>query len=285
MKKPTGMLRVKDKGFFTTIQDTGRFGYRDKGVPVSGAMDKYAAYVANSLLENEESAAVMEIVMKGPVLEFEAPTYIALSGAEMSAKLNDDSIQNYKVLKVNKGDQLSFGKLLSGFRTYLAVKEGFQTEIVLGSRSFYKPITIMNRIKEHMGISYLSCTEYEPKITDIKPESYHSEKILTVTRGPEYDSLTDAQLETLFFKNFTVAKENNRMAYQLEEPLREHHMSMLTSATLPGTVQLTPGGKLIVLMRDGQTTGGYPRILQLSSRAITILSQKKFGDKISFVLE
>jgi allophanate hydrolase subunit 2 len=74
------------------------------------------------------------------------------------------------------------------------------------------------------------------------------------------------------------------MAYQLTELIEGHDISILTSATLPGTVQLTPSGKLIILMKDGQTTGGYPRILQLSEKSINILSQKKAGDSVSFVL-
>ncbi|MGB3151327.1 MAG: allophanate hydrolase subunit 2 family protein, partial [Maribacter sp.] len=100
----------------------------------------------------------------------------------------------------------------------------------------------------------------------------------------EYDLLNDKQLEAVFSKDFTVAKENNRMAYQLEEHIPGHAISMLTSATLPGTVQLTPSGKLIVLMKDGQTTGGYPRILQLSDMAISVLAQKREGNKVSFKL-
>jgi allophanate hydrolase subunit 2 len=75
------------------------------------------------------------------------------------------------------------------------------------------------------------------------------------------------------------------MAYQLEETINGHSYEMLTSATLPGTIQITPSGKLIVLMKDGQTTGGYPRILQLSDKAISILAQKKYGDAISFKLK
>lgn len=73
------------------------------------------------------------------------------------------------------------------------------------------------------------------------------------------------------------------MAYQLEEKMEGHSISMLTSATLPGTVQMTPSGRFIILMKDGQTTGGYPRILQLTKEAISILAQKKAGDKIKFV--
>ncbi len=75
------------------------------------------------------------------------------------------------------------------------------------------------------------------------------------------------------------------MAYQLEESIGAHSQAQLTSATLPGTVQVTPGGKLIILMRDGQTTGGYPRILQLSEEAIDRLAQKTFGDVISISLD
>ena len=108
--------------------------------------------------------------------------------------------------------------------------------------------------------------------------------VLEVTKGPEFDILNDRQLEEIFSKTFTVAHENNRMAYQLTETITPHAISMLTSATLPGTVQLTPAGKLIVLMKDGQTTGGYPRVIQLTDRSICILAQKKGGDRVSIKL-
>ncbi len=278
------MLSVTKPGFFSTIQDLGRFNLRHKGVPISGAMDTYSASIANSLLENEESDAVMEITMTGPTLEFHEPAFIVITGAEMSAKLNENPITGYQVHGVNKGDVLSFGKLINGFRCYLAIKNGFLTEEVLGSRSFYKPITKLNRLKEYMEISYDPVADYKPKITYVKPAQFHREQNLKVQHGPEFDLLNDRQLEAIFSGEFTVAKENNRMAYQLEEGIPGHNTTLLTSATLPGTVQLTPSGKLIILMQDGQTTGGYPRILQLTARAISILSQKKFGDKIAFQL-
>ena len=278
------MLKLLKSGFFTAVQDAGRFGYRDKGVPVSGVMDDYAAYKANMLLENEANAAVLEITMTGPTLQFEEDTYISLSGADFSVTLNNQPIQNYKVYKVKGGDILSYGKLEKGFRGYLAIKEGFKTPLVLGSRSFYTPITTGNRLKEKNTVPYTTCTSFEPKISDLKVDSLLEEKVLEVHIGPEYGMLGDRQLETLFFGDFTVAKENDRMAYQLKELIQGHSISMLTSATLPGTVQLTPSGKLIVLMKDGQTTGGYPRILQLSGNAISILAQKKFGDRIAFKL-
>lgn len=279
------MLKVLKAGFFTSIQDQGRFGFRHWGVPVSGSMDAYSASIANSLLENNEDAAVMEVTMTGPKLEFEVPTYIAISGARMSPEINGKPIEINQVHKVSPGDILSFGKLEYGFRSYLAVKNGFGTKEVLNSRSFYQPITELHNLKDQMDLPIETAPAYEAKISGLSPEPFHKEHVLDVFRAPEYEMLNDKQLEALFSRDFTIAKENNRMGYQLQETIEGHDISMLTSATLPGTVELTPSGKLLLLMKDGQTTGGYPRILQLTETAICILSQKKFGDIVNFHLK
>lgn len=278
------MIKVLKSGFFTSIQDIGRFGFRNKGVPVSGAMDTNALRKANSLLENSPKAALLEITMTGPTLLFEEETYVSLSGAEMSATLNNLPIDNYKVYKVKKGDIISYGRLTNGFRAYLAVKNGLESNSVLGSSSQYFPLTSRKCISDGDQISFDPILHFEPKITELKIDFYYKEKDLKVSKGPEFDMLSDVQLESLFTKEFTIAKENNRMAYQINELIDGHNVTMLTSGTLPGTVQLTPNGKLIILMKDGQTTGGYPRILQLNQEAICVLAQKKFGDSFSFNL-
>ena len=278
------MLRIKESGFFTTVQDGGRFGYRDMGVPLAGVMDQQAYALANSLLENKAGEAVLEITMTGPKLEFEAPTVIAITGAEMSASLNGSPIQNNEVHSVRAGDQLSFGKLRAGFRSYLALKGGLKTETVLNSRSFCKNITRADRIVDGDELAYETITGFQPKVSGLRLQSPAKTKRLEVFPGPEFDLLDQEQQQQLLNSNFTVAKDYNRMAYQLEEALPPLKVSMITSATLPGTVQVTPSGKILILMRDGQTTGGYPRILQLSSQSISVLAQKKFGDKLSFLL-
>lgn len=278
------MLKVLKSGLFTTIQDNGRYGYLNKGVPVAGYMDTFAATKVNKLLENSIDAALMEITMTGPKVQFEAATFICLGGAEISAKLNDEPIKNYVVVKVKKGDVLTYGKLVQGFRAYLGVKNGFKTVRVLGSRSFFKSVTEKNHSSEGDVLKFDEVLEFSPKIMELKVPNYYDKSKLTVNKGPEYELLNDKQLEYLFAREFSIANENNRMAYQLEETIPGHEISMLTSATLPGTVQLTPSGKLIILMKDGQTTGGYPRILQLSDDAINMLAQKKFGDLINFKL-
>ncbi|PCJ94907.1 MAG: allophanate hydrolase [Flavobacteriaceae bacterium] len=278
------MLKVLKSGFFTTIQDDGRFGYRDKGVPVSGAMDAISFQKVNDMLSNNIHDAALEITMTGPTLEFEKDTHISLSGAELSATLNNTPIANNEVHKIKKGDVLSYGKLEKGLRAYLGIKGGFIAENKLGSSSLYTPITRSKCLKKDTEVLYDANTKFTPKQQELSSDAVFNETVITVYKGPEFGLLDNIHFEKLFFYDFSIAKENDRMAYQLEELIAGHSDSMLTSATLPGTVQLTPSGKLIILMKDGQTTGGYPRILQLSEKSICVLAQKKFGDKITFKL-
>ena len=116
------MIKIRKPGFFTTVQDTGRTGYRDNGVPVSGAMDMFSAVLANRLLDNRDKAAVLEIAMTGPVLEFSEPTHIVMTGAAMHADVNGTAIPHNRVVKIKPGDILSFGKVEKGIRTYIGVK-------------------------------------------------------------------------------------------------------------------------------------------------------------------
>ncbi|MCK0159702.1 biotin-dependent carboxyltransferase family protein [Allomuricauda sp. F6463D] len=278
------MLKVLKTGLYLTIQDLGRYGYRDIGVPISGAMDVASVKKANLLLDNDENEAVLEITMTGPTLQFEEPTYICLAGAHIAATLNNETIDNYKIVKVEKGDILTYGRLEVGFRGYLAIKDGIQTEKLLNSRSQFYPVTKKSRITVGAQIPYNKTLAYKPKISEVKIEEHFGQNTLKVYKGPEFSLLSDGQLAEIFTKAFTVSKENNRMAYQLSELIAGHSHSMLTSGTLPGTIQLTPAGRLIILMKDGQTTGGYPRILQLSEESISVLAQKKYGDELLFKL-
>ena len=278
------MLKVLKAGFYTTVQDEGRFNFRNKGVPVAGFMDTISAHKVNALLENELSDALLEITMTGPTLEFEEETYMAFGGAEFSVTLNNLPVQSYKVYQVDVGDILSFGRLENGFRAYLGVRGGFATKKILGSMSFFKPLTSQNRLNDKDVVPYSYHKLFLPKISEIRVDSFLDDLVLEVTKAPEFDLLHDKQLEAIFSKHFTVAHENNRMAYQIKETIGEHQISMLTSATLPGTVQLTPAGKMLILMKDGQTTGGYPRILQLTDKAISVLAQKREGNTIRFKL-
>jgi biotin-dependent carboxylase-like uncharacterized protein len=278
------MLKVLKSGFFSTIQDNGRLGFLNKGVPISGYMDSFSALKANMLLSNQADASVIEVTMTGPTLQFEKPTYICIGGAEISVTLNNKPMRHFKVYKIEEGDILSYGRLKKGFRSYLAIKAGFKSQRILGSRSYYLPITSESHLVDGVTLDYEATAEFIPKTSEIIINGFLDKTVLTVSKGPEFELFPPEELKTLFTDTFSVAKEYNRMAYQLEQKLPNHQISILTSATHPGTVQITPTGKLIVLMKDGQTTGGYPRLLQLSDMAISILAQKKYGDDISFEL-
>ena len=280
------MIRVLKSGFYTSVQDLGRMYFQEYGVPYSGVMDQYAARVANALLGNEENCAVMEITMTGPRLLFEHDTNICISGADMSPMLNNKFIKTNRSISIAAGDVLSFGGLKYGFRCYLAVLGGFKTESVLRSQSMYKGITNRFVIKKEDVLSFSNELKLlGKKNASLKiSQSHFNSKQIEVFEGPEFNQLSKSQQTLLFSKSFTISKDNSRMAYQLEELLENDLKPILTSAVLPGTVQLTPSGKLIVLMRDSQTTGGYPRVLQLKESAINKIAQKFTGHVINFEL-
>ncbi|MFI1743351.1 biotin-dependent carboxyltransferase family protein [Thalassobellus sediminis] len=280
------MVKVLKAGFYSSIQDLGRFGYQEYGVPYSGVMDVLSASMANSLLDNDVNSAVIEITMTGPTLQFFKATTICISGADISPQLNKLSLKLNKAISVKSGDVLSFGKLNSGFRSYLAISGGFKTEKVMQSQSMYKGIT------DRFMLSKDDELDFEEKIVlanaanaAIKVnDSHFDSNIIEVFKGPEFDLLSQDQQKELFSKAYSISKDNNRMAYQLEAVLENDLKPIITSPVLPGTVQLTPSGKLIVLMRDCQTTGGYPRVLQLKESAINVLSQKYTGQSVLFEL-
>jgi biotin-dependent carboxylase-like uncharacterized protein len=281
------MIKVLKAGFYTTIQDRGRVGFAAIGVPVSGVMDAYSADLANHILNNNLGDAVIEITLGGCKLEFLEKTIICISGGDFTAKINDEIVAlNYKI-EINKNDVLSFGKINFGFRTYLAVKGGFLTEYKYGSRSFYPNVTkdYLLRKDEVLNISPFN-DDSSTSNTSIKINRNHfTSKVISCFKGPEFDLLNKWQQKQIFNQLYTISRDNNRMGYRLNESLENNLDQILTSAVLPGTVQLTPSGKIIVLMRDCQVSGGYPRILKLTGDGINQFSQKTTNDEFQFVLK
>ncbi len=276
------MLKINNPGFYTSIQDLGRFGYRHLGVPVSGALHLKAFKRANALLENDPNDAALEITMTGPDLEFTEPTIMVLCGAPLEASMDGVTLEMNQVYQVPAGALFKSGHVREGLRTYLAIKGGLKSELKLGSRSQFYPITLSGTVKKNSLIPYDPYADFSPKLLKISPSKSFGDKALIVYPGPEYEYLEEKHLNELFNKDFKISKNHNRMACQLEPTLPAHTIRMITSATLPGTVQITPSGRLIILLRDGQTTGGYPRILQLDGDSLDRVGQKQFGDIVCF---
>ncbi|MCG8328791.1 MAG: biotin-dependent carboxyltransferase family protein [Chitinophagales bacterium] len=281
------MLEVLHPGFYTSVQDLGRKRAGSLGVPCSGAMDAYSAKLANLILHNNENDAVLEITFGGCKLLFKERTTIAITGADFSAKINGRAIGQNAAIFINEGDILSFGNRRFGCRTYLALKGGFLTPKILGSRSYYKGITSDFLIQKGQELPYDPCLQNQSvSHASIKADFHHfTSRQIPCLKGPEFDWLSDKQKRQILTSTFTLSKDSDRMGIRLNEPIKNDLPSMLTSAVLPGTVQLTPSGKLIILMQDAQVTGGYPRVLQLMERSISRLAQKLSDEEVKFELK
>ena len=278
------MIKILKPGLFSTIQDKGRIGLQSYGIPHSGSMDSFSSDLGNKILGNNKENAVMEITMIGPVLEFEFSTFICITGADLSPSVQNMNIPMNTVVPIKSNDILSFGALKSGLRAYIAVLGGFKTEKVYNSRSMYKNLTKAIKLTKNDTLEISNETLFAnsklivDSIQDVENE-------LMVTKGPEYSMLNSSQKNFIISHDFTVSNNYNRMAVQLKDVLENNLDSIITSAVTPGTIQLTPNGTLIILMRDCQTTGGYPRILQLEERAINSVAQLKKDSKLGFNLK
>lgn len=130
-------LSVLKPGLATTVQDTGRPGYYNVGIPPSGSLDQYSSLAANLLVGNAEDAAVLECTYMGPELRFDRPATVAVTGADLPPRLDGEPRPTWESFTVRAGDVLSFDFLRSGARAYIAVSGGFDVPVVLGSRSTY----------------------------------------------------------------------------------------------------------------------------------------------------
>lgn len=277
------MIEILQHGLYTSIQDMGRFEFQKYGVPLSGALDQHAFRIGNQLLNNPERAAVLECTLKGPKIRFHKNSYFALTGADMQAQLNGKSVANYVPITVRENDVLELGTAKMGCRTYMAIAGGIKTEKILGSRSQFKTITREERISKKILLptGHSNFNPVEGARLQV-PNLDYSQKTLEVYAGPEYHRLKKTEKKILEENTFTLSKLNNRMAYQLNQKLPHELPQIWTAPILPGTVQCTPDGSLIILMRDAQVTGGYPRLFQLTDSALHRLAQKKTEEEVQF---
>jgi allophanate hydrolase subunit 2 len=276
-------LIIKNPGIHASLQDLGRTEGMPQGIPISGAMDSYLYSFANEVLNNPSNAACMEFYQQGLEVEFQKPSFICVAAIEANISLNDSKVEVNSILKVRKGDVLKIKELNKGNWGYLAVKDGFDAPVFLGSRSFYQPLT-EHRLAKNEELMYAA---FEGESGGESPQldlSYYETSVLEVYRGAEFQKLSRTLQYQLFNAKFSLSTSQNRMAYQLHERLDNELEEMVTGPVLPGTVQYTPQGKMIILMRDAQVTGGYPRILQLSEKAINLLSQMRSKTKFTFQL-
>ena len=280
-------LVVIRPGMLTTVQDLGRWGSQDRGVPVAGPMDAYSHRLANRLVGNGDAAAAVEITLVGPELEADEEALCAIGGAEFEVTVNGMPVEGSRPFVVPARGRVRFGRRRAGARATLAVRGGLDLPAIFGSRA----TSLISRIGPFGGRALLP--------GDVLPvggqggsaaTAGHALELpsggarLRLIRGPQDAMFTRSAFDRLLTSRFIVSAQSNRMGYRLEGPaLRPSGgADMLSDATPIGSLQVPSSGQPILLMADRQTTGGYPRIGTVITADLAIAGQLAPGDWIAF---
>lgn len=289
-------------GFLTSVQDLGRVGLREFGVSPGGALDPYALRVANLLVGNEESAAGLEITFGGLRLRFGNDRIIAWCGGNFEACIGSTDLPSGHAALVRSGEDLSIESPAIGCRAWVAISGGIDVPIVLGSRSsdlkagFGGMNGRATRDGEEVPIGKNSeCSQNlakklaREKIASWKPPHNWSnparrEPLLRFVRGADGSHCAPGAMETFGAENFFVSPDSDRMGVRLDGPRleRSSEADLLSEAVAPGTVQVPPNGKPILLLNDCQTIGGYPKLAHVISADLPRAAQLRPGENVMF---
>lgn len=296
-------IRVIKPGVLSTVQDMGRKLHLDKAVPVSGAMDTVSARIANIAVGNDDNCAIIELTYSGAMFFSETDMLIAYAGEGSILTVNDVTIPKNKPLCVPSGNYIEQKGIDNGCRVYLAVAGGWDVPEVLDSRSTYLPAALggvkgrvlkVGDVLSAQNYSIIAASIFSElkgdKVTHIKwqiaPIFFYQNKIkeIHVVPGYECNRFDGASVVAFFTEIYIVSHESNRMGINLAGPVlvKNNDTEMLSTAVVPGTIQVTNSGQPVILTADCQTTGGYPRIAQVATACLPICAQLVPGDKVFF---
>ncbi|RUO36281.1 biotin-dependent carboxyltransferase family protein [Aliidiomarina sanyensis] len=262
-------FRVLKGGILTLIQDIGRLGYQHLGVSRGGPLDAQSAYWANRLLDNEPSAAVLEITAGGFEVEAQSQTMVAVTGGDLNLTINGEPQAPWRSFWVRQGDRLKFGTPRYGFRAYLAVSGGFQTEPVLGSRATVARDKLggVNGHGEAVREGdYLPCKHLTSEgIARQIPQRYLpqiSQQItLHLIPGYQQHEFSKGTWQQLWNQEFKLDHQSNRQGARLQgKALPVPAGEFLSEGVSYGAVQVPPNGQPIIMLDDRQSLGGYPKL-------------------------
>lgn len=320
MGKALSVIRFDKPGLLTTVQDQGRVGLLHMALSRAGAMDRQQLAIANSLIGNDESDAGLEITGLGPTIFFPQETGIAFTGAWTEAVLTSANgstcrISSGRPVVVPAESTLRWPAPTSGFRSWLAIAGGIDIPRILGSRASHLAAEIgLPRIAQSatltLGLSsqprtdqLKSCllaesnpnttSRFEPtavlttrwSVPSSVPETWPIVELAALP-GRHFDWLSDTDKKLLLSQAWQVSSRSNRQGLALEgEALNTAGFSNLESEPVrEGTVQLPPAGKPFVLLAEHQSTGGYPRILEVISGMERELAQAGPSARVIFKL-
>ncbi|MCM3612021.1 biotin-dependent carboxyltransferase family protein [Planococcus sp. MERTA32b] len=286
-------MTIYKSGMQTTVQDLGRTGFQKHGVVASGAMDPYALRMANLLVGNEENAAALEITLMGPSIHFEEEHVISICGGDLTPQLDGKAVKSWRAVTAAKGQTLTFGKPGSGSRCYVAVAGGIAVPEVMGSRSTYMRAELggyQGRALEAGDQLVVGEASADQKSADhdkswFAPSPlYSSNPVIRVIKGRQFEMFSEGSRRHFFTEDFSVNPRSDRMGYRLDGPrlALAEAQEMISEAVAFGSIQVPADGNPIILMADRQTAGGYPKIAEVITVDLPLVSQLKPGDRLRF---
>ncbi|MBS4054226.1 MAG: biotin-dependent carboxyltransferase family protein [Thermaerobacter sp.] len=288
-------LTVLDPGFLTTVQDLGRQGYQQFGVPVGGAMDTYSLRAGNRLVGNEDHLAALEVTLQGPRLKVRGETVMAVTGAKLKVFKNGQRVPQWEALYLGEGDELSLGEVERGARAYLCVAGGLDVPLLLGSRSTFLGGGwggFHGRVLRARDVLPLVAATRERLKTVGNFALQEDQSVLPVAvtpirvmLGPQSSLFPAATLETLCAGSYQISHQADRMGYRLAgEVLVSSGMAdVISDGIAPGSIQVAGNGQPTIMLADRQTTGGYAKIATVIGADLSLLGQMKPQDRVQFV--
>ncbi len=287
-------LKILAPGPLTTVQDRGRFGFGQYGVPPSGALDSFSLRVGNLLVGNKEHEASLEITVIGPKIVALIDTLIAITGADLQPNVNETPLEMWRSHLLKKGDVLSFKGPRSGCRTYLAIGGGISVQNIMGSKSTNlaaqfgglegRPLRKGDIISSDSPARHLKAVGRS--LDKALIPSYTKDQDIRVISGPQDDHFSAEAKEIFFGSPFRVTPQSDRTGIRLEGPQIEAKKnlkeSIISEGVVPGTIQI-PGDAQPIIILGETVTGGYRKVATVISADLPLLGQLKPGDTVNFL--
>ncbi len=283
-------LEVLRAGLQSTVQDQGRFGYAHLGVSASGAADNFSLTIGNILVGNPKHYAGIEMTIIGDKYHFKSDAFVALTGSEFEAELDNKSIPFWKRLPIKKGQILDIRSTKNGARCYLCVAGGINIEDVMGAKTTHLTSGIgglHGRILKNLDeLEFGPLDDLIKPIKKVNDSITTDTKIIKVTKGAQWPWFDKNQKNKLFQHQYQVTKLSNRMGLRLiGNAIKTKKGNEITTAGISlGSIQIPGDGQPIISFVEHQTTGGYPIIANVVSADIRKVGQLKAGDCFQFEL-
>lgn len=289
-------IEVMSPGAMTLIQDAGRFGMQESGFSPGGAADMNSMMIANALVSNASTQAVIEFTLSGGMFRFHKSCVIAITGADMKPQINGNRCNLNQAMKIQSGDLLQMGFAQTGCRAYLAVAGGFEIKEVFGSRSTDRKCGIGGlegralRAGDKIGLREAKETlkgmenRVLPQTQDKGTKAIAKPYRVRVVMGPQDDYFTSKGIETFLKSVYAIGSDSNRMACKLSgQPVEfKNGGDIISDGIAPGSIQVAGNGLPMIMMADRQTIGGYAKIATVISADIPVIAQCKPQDEIVF---